>query len=162
MSIYKWIAFLPLVFGLQVLVKNYFFQVNFALAIVYIFSIKTVSERSGFASVKPEAKSTLFGVTVGLAEDALSGSIIGPAILSKGLAGYLSCTAFSDLIFKWTPLWGALAIGLLTLLDGFVIVTMRNIFSGLSISGPGSFASVFYQALINLPFGLFVRAGSAR
>lgn len=153
---------MPVVFGLQVLVKNYFFQVNFALAIVYVFSIKTITERSGFASVKPEAKSTLYGAAAGLMEDALSGAIIGPGVLSKGLAGYLACNAFSDLIFRWTPMWGALVIGLLTLFDGFMMVTMRNIFSELTLSGPGSFASVFYQALLNVPIGLIVRAGSTR
>lgn len=153
---------MPLVFGLQFIINNYLVQVNIVLALVYIFSILTISERTGFASARPEAKATLFGASAGLLEDILAGSIIGPSMLSKGMAGYLSCYLFSDLIFIWTPLWGSLAIGLLTLLDGFIIVTLRNTFSDMYLSGPGSFASVFYQALLNVPLGILVRARSAR
>jgi hypothetical protein len=161
LNIYKWIAILPLVLAIQYLVGSYIVQVNLVLAVVYIFSILTITDRVGFASVKPEAKAALFGASAGLIEDILGGSIIGPSVFSKGMAGYLSCYLFSDLIFMWTPLWGSLAIGLLTLLDGFIIVTLKNTFSEMHISGPGSFASVFYQALFNIPFGMFVRARSA-
>lgn len=101
-------------------------------------------------------KGLLMGSIIGLIEDSLSGSILGPHLLSKGLIGYLSAFLHSRL-FLWTPVLGILTLIILTIADGFAVYTARSVFSTMP-SGIGTAAFIIgMQSLFNAPFGVFLK-----
>ena len=135
---------------------------NLTLALVYSFGIKTASHQpaaSGSDDVAPEIISTIFGAGIGLIEDVLTGSLIGPNLLSKGLAGFISSIVYREIFFRWESVLGGVVLAVLTLLDGLVVIGARELFSSTTTGGPAVVELVIIQSVMNIPLGLLVRAG---
>lgn len=159
MRIVKWIFFAFLI----ILVQTQFFFlkdfVNISVAIVYFFGLKSLQNISsyGYSSARPEIEGVIFGVAVGLIEDILSGSIIGPCLLSKGFIGFITPVVFTNFVFKWTPLWGAIIIVLFTFVDGVLVAGSRVIFTGIIINNANIFKMLFIQPLLGIPFAIILK-----
>jgi rod shape-determining protein MreD len=105
-----------------------------------------------------EIKGLFYGSLIGTVEDSLSGAFLGPHLLAKGLAGYFSSLVYSRL-FIWTPLFGVISMIMFTFADGIAVFMLRSIFDGMPASVGAALYVIFIQALMNAPFGLFLRPG---
>ncbi|NCO83818.1 MAG: rod shape-determining protein MreD [Nitrospirae bacterium CG_4_10_14_3_um_filter_44_29] len=124
-------------------------QPDLAAAIAYYFGLKN-----------GEAKGLLFGSFVGLIGDSLSGGILGPNILGKGLVGFLSASMSSTTsrgFFRWTPVLGVIGISLLTAVNGIIVFLSKTIFERMPASIPSAISIILTAALINSLFGIFMR-----
>ena len=82
-----------------------------------------------YAGIKyGDIKGMFIGAFIGMIEDSLSGTILGPNLLSKGLVGYTSSFLYSR-FFMWTPLLGVISISLFTFADSFMVFILRSIFT---------------------------------
>ncbi|MBA3070682.1 MAG: rod shape-determining protein MreD [Nitrospirae bacterium] len=120
-------------------------QPDLAAAIAYYFGLKN-----------GETKGMLFGSFIGLIGDSLSGGILGPNILGKGMVGFLSAF-MSGSFFRWTPVLGVLGISLLTALNGIIVFLSKTLFEHMPTSIPSAISIIFTAALINSLFGIFMR-----
>jgi hypothetical protein len=157
-----WFFFTALALLLQPKLALYDCPLNLTLALVYAFGIKTASHQSaasGSDDVTPEIRSALFGAGIGLIEDAMVGSLIGPNILSKGIAGFMSSIVYRDIFFQWASVLGGVVLPVLTLLDGLVVIAARQLFSSTTIGGPAVIELVIIQAVMNIPIGLVLSPG---
>ncbi|MDI6744860.1 MAG: rod shape-determining protein MreD [Thermodesulfovibrionales bacterium] len=118
---------------------------DLAAAIVYCFGLKN-----------GETKGMLFGSFVGLIGDSLSGGILGPNILGKGIVGFLSAS-MSGSFFRWTPVLGVIGISLLTAVNGIIVFFSKTLFEGMPTSIPNAISIILTAALINSLFGIFMR-----
>ena len=159
MNVLKWILLAGLVFLLQTQCPFIREFSNLTVILVYYFGLKSHQRNSGrdYSGSKAEFESVVFGVIIGGMEDVISGSIIGPGILSKGLLGLMTPVVFTDIIFKWTPLWGAIIIVIFTLFDGIVVVCTRVMFTGIHVTGAILFQTMCVQSITNMPFGILLR-----
>ena len=103
-----------------------------------------------------ETKGLLLGALTGALEDALSGSFIGPRMLSKGIIGFSSYFFISGGFFRWTPVVGAIAVALLTASDNFIVFWTRTIFDKMPATLPEALFVTVMQALLNAPAGIFM------
>ncbi|MBF0557779.1 MAG: hypothetical protein HQL08_03250 [Nitrospirae bacterium] len=159
MNSLKWILLAVLVFLLQTqctFIKDY---LNLTVVLVYYFGLKNHQQNydKDYSGNKAGLESMAFGVIIGLTEDVISGSIIGPGLLSKGLLGLMTPLVFTDMVFKWTPLWGAIIAVIFTLLDGTVVIGSRMLFTGIHITGAVLFRIICLQSVMSTPFGLLLR-----
>lgn len=159
MKILKWLFLIVLVFLLQTqfyLLKDFF---NITVALVYFFGLKSLRNVSAreYSSSRIEVESIIFGIAVGLAEDILSGSIIGPGLLSKGIIGLITPVIFTSMVFKWTPLWGVIIIAIFTILDGVIVMGSRVLFTGIHLTGVNVLQMLLIQPIMNIPFGIFLK-----
>ncbi len=120
-------------------------QPDLAAAIAYYFGLKN-----------GETKGMLFGSFVGLIGDSLSGGILGPNILGKGMVGFFSAF-MSGSFFRWTPVLGVIGISLLTALNGIIVFLSKTLFEHMPTSIPSAISIIFTAALINSLFGIFIR-----
>ena len=118
---------------------------DLAAAIAYYFGLKN-----------GETKGLLFGSFIGLIGDSLSGGILGPNILGKGLTGYLSAF-MSGGFFRWTPVLGVVGISVLTAVNGIIVFSSKSLFEGAPTSVPNAISIIFTSALVNSLFGIFIR-----
>ncbi len=130
------------VFLIQSVISIELIKLNLTLLLVYYFGLK-----------KGELQGVAVGISVGFLEDTLSGQLIGPGMLGKGLAGILPAY-LSDGFFIWTPLLGMLAV---FALDETVVYTSLSIFSQRPAPLQDFIALTFVKALINAPFGWLIR-----
>jgi hypothetical protein len=147
---------------LQPKITLFGFPVNLTIALVYVFSARTLATQPGglsFTDVSAETKAASFGAAVGLIEDMMSGVIPGLNLMSKGLLGLLSIVVFRDFISQWTPAIGAAVIFTLTILDGIIIVTSSQLIMDVDINEYAAMQMIFVQAIINLPLGIIFRFG---
>ncbi len=159
MNALKWILLTVLVFLLQTqcsFIRNFS---NLTVILVYYFGLKSHQRNSDrdYSGSKAELESVAFGVIIGLMEDVISGSIIGPGLLSKGLLGLMTPVVFTDMIFKWTPLWGAAIVIIFTLFDGIAMACCRIMFTGIHVNGALLLQAMCVQSVINMPFGILLR-----
>ena len=159
MRLLKWIIFAIFAILLQ---TQFSFLGRFfsgTVIIVYFFGLRSRLKLSAFAwtANKVEVTGVVYGALVGIVEDVITGSVIGPGLLSKGLIGLLTPIVFTDFIFKWTPLWGGIAIVLFTLLDGAVIVATQTYFAGIHISGISLIQIFLLRSIMNAPFGVLLK-----
>lgn len=120
-------------------------QPDLAAAIAYYFGLKN-----------GETKGMLFGSFVGLIGDSLSGGILGPNILGKGMVGFFPAF-MSGSFFRWTPVLGVIGISLLTALNGIIVFLSKTLFEHMPTSIPSAISIIFTAALINSLFGIFMR-----
>lgn len=120
-------------------------QPDLAAAIAYYFGLKN-----------GETKGMLFGSFIGLIGDSLSGGILGPNILGKGMVGFLSAF-MSGSFFRWTPVLGVIGISLLTALNGIIVFLSKTLFEHMPTSIPSAMSIIFTAALINSSLGIFMR-----
>ncbi|MBA4349085.1 MAG: hypothetical protein C0415_03735 [Thermodesulfovibrio sp.] len=163
MKILKWISFVFLAFLIQAKIEIFNYPLNLTPTLVYIFSFKALHNPSnvgGYLSGAAELKGTLFGAGIGLMEDVLTGSIIGPDFFSKGLIGFISAVIFTDVVFRWTPVLGGIAVIILTLADGFISTGLRMFFTDITINGVYTLQMILFQSVVNIPFGILVKPGN--
>ena len=120
-------------------------QPDLAAAIAYYFGLKN-----------GETKGMLFGSFIGLIGDSLSGGILGPNILGKGMVGFFSAF-MSGSFFRWTPVLGVIGISLLTAVNGIIVFLSKTLFEHMPTSIPSAISIIFTAALINSLFGIFMR-----
>ena len=120
-------------------------QPDLAAAIAYYFGLKN-----------GETKGLLFGSFIGLIGDSLSGGILGPNILGKGMVGFLSAF-MSGSFFRWTPVLGVIGISLLTAVNGIIVFLSKTLFEHMPTSIPSAMSIIFTAALINSLLGIFMR-----
>ncbi|MBI4689262.1 MAG: rod shape-determining protein MreD [Nitrospirae bacterium] len=118
---------------------------DLATAIVYYFGL-----RNG------EVKGMLFGSFIGFVGDSLSGNILGPNILGKGLVGLFS-SFMSGSFFRWTPLSGAIGLFLLTVLGGTIVFLSRTMFEQMPTSVMNAVYTILISAVINSIPGIFLK-----
>ncbi len=162
MTLAVWIIAAALALLLQPKLSLFECPLNLSVAVVYAFGIKNAIQQSsakGSGDVSREIKATIFGAVVGLIEDGMTGSLIGPNVLSKGLTGFISSFVFRDIFFLWGSALGGLVLCLLTIADGVVVVWIRLLFSNTVIGGRAVVDLVMIQAIMNIPVGLLVNPG---
>lgn len=101
----------------------------------------------------------VLGSTIGSIEDSLSGTFLGPCFLSKGLIGYLS-SFMSGSFFKWTPVFGAIGIASMTILDSLVVLLSRSFFDRVATTTEAAFLIILIQTLFNTPLGILIKPGN--
>jgi rod shape-determining protein MreD len=103
-----------------------------------------------------DIKGMFIGAFIGIIEDSLSGSLLGPNLLSKGLVGYTASFLYNR-FFMWTPLLGMVSISLFTFADSFMIFILRSIFNRMPAGTGAAFTIILIQSLFNAPLGLFLK-----
>lgn len=98
----------------------------------------------------------LSGAGLGVLSDSITGNILGPDLLGKSTAGYLSSFLKRGL-FTWTPLLGFFGVFFLTTCDGIISYTSTAIFSRPPTALSGAAVIIFWQAAFNSIFGLFIK-----
>lgn len=101
-------------------------------------------------------KGIVFGALVGILSDSLSGDMLGPGILGKGMVGYFSpllCNAF----FRWTPLVGLMGLAVMTAFDRAVSFGVLSIVGEMPSAGLYALFQVTGPAVMNSIAGLFLK-----
>ena len=104
------------------------------------------------------ARGLMFGASLGIVADGLAGGILGPNLLGKATAGYLS-SFLKGGMFMWTPLLGFFALMVLTILDGAVSFFSLNIFAQPPTEMSNAMVIMIWQGAINSVAGLFIKPG---
>lgn len=165
MNYVKWAFFIFLTFLLQTQLSIFHSPLNLTVVLVYYFSLKILPRRPKtdvYFGSRSEIKGMAFGAFVGLLEDILSGSIIGPNFFSKGLTGFLAVVVFTEIVFKWTQLLGAITIIMFTILDGVLVTGSRIIFTNINISILDALQMIAIQTVANIPFGIILKPSKFR
>lgn len=162
----KWIILSFFAFFTQIQLSTILnIPLNFLVILVYYYALKNISElpkKDVFKRWSVEMKVSFFGVLIGLCDDLLSGTLIGPSMFSKGTIAILTVESFSSIFFNLTPLLGVVAVVAITILDNIIILAFRMLFSSLSdINLTMIMKMIFSQAIMNLPFGIIIK-GSGR
>lgn len=118
---------------------------NLTAAIVYYFGLKN-----------GETKGILFGSLIGIIGDSLSGGILGPNLLGKGLVGFFA-SFMSGSFFRWTPLFGMIGMSVLTAFDGIIVFMSRAVFERMPTSISNAITIVLISSLLNSLLGIFLR-----
>lgn len=147
--------------GVQTQLSFPFGHLNITVVLVYYYGLKTLENDNPreFHGARLELRGALFGVLVGLAEDTISGHVLGPYFLSKGLIGFLTPLLFMDVIFKWTPLWAGIIIAVFTVMDGVIVIGAGMIFSEFNVNTASAVQETLFQVLLNVPLGMLLKAG---
>jgi len=159
-SALKWPLFIILALILQTQISIFGYPLNFMILVVYAFVLHTArktAKNEEFHTGEWEIKCTVFGALIGMLDDLIAGSIIGPSFLSKGLAGFFSSVLFGNVFFRWTPLLGIIVIFFLTIFDGMLQVILRMIFSDTKIDMQDVLLMILFHALANIPFGILLK-----
>ena len=102
------------------------------------------------------AKGVLFGSLIGVIEDSVGGTILGPNLLGKGMVGFFS-SFMSGSLFRWTPFLGVISLMALTFMDGSIILLSRAIFDAMPTSLSNGIITLLVQGLLNGILGIFLR-----
>lgn len=137
-----------------------------------VFFALFLQSRLSFLGVKPdltvllayyagirygERRGLLIGILIGAIEDSVSSAIIGPNLLAKGMIGFFASSFVSGGIFRWTPLLGGIAAGMLTFVDNSVVFLLRSIFESMPAMPTTALYIAAMQSLLSAPLGLFIR-----
>ena len=155
-----WIVITIVIFIIQTQVDFLNQPLNITTVLVCVFGIKNIVKNphvKGYWSGKGEIKSALFGAIVGLIEDGLSNSIIGPSLLSKALIGFASAYIFTEIFFRWTSLTVASVLALLTVFDSIVIVSLRVLMTTIKINTFLFYEMLLIQVVTNMIIGFLVK-----
>lgn len=172
MKFFVWAFFVFLTFLIQTQFSIFNTPLNLTVVLSYSFALKSLPRKTntfafhsmtdGYFGSRAEMKSTAFGALVGLLEDIISGSIIGPNFFSKGLIGFISVVAFTEVVFKWTPVFGVIMVTVFTVLDGVIVASSRIVFSNIQISMLNAVQTLIIQAIVNIPFGIIFKPAKFR
>ena len=111
-----WAVIILLTFIIQGSVSIFDVTPNLTVVLAYYAGIR-----------KKDVRGMFLGSLIGIIEDSLSGTLLGPNLLSKGLVGYFSSFVYSR-FFIWTPLLGIISISALALIDSTIVFLLRSIF----------------------------------
>jgi rod shape-determining protein MreD len=104
-----------------------------------------------------ETRGLLVGALVGILEDSVSSSLIGPNMLSKGAIGYFASYAVYGGVFRWTPILGIIALSLLTFIDSSIVFLSRSLFDVMPAAISTYLFITLMQSLLNAPAGIFIK-----
>lgn len=161
-STYQLVFLIFLTFLIQTQVSISGRHLNLSVVMVYFFGLKSLPRQCKFKmdpyfGSRAEIKSMVFGAFVGLIEDILAGSIIGPNFFSKGLIGFLTVLVFTEIVFKWTLFLGVITIVIFTLLDGIIVTGFRVIFASININIIDVLKTIAVQTIVSIPFGIILK-----
>ncbi|MBE0427131.1 MAG: hypothetical protein IBX72_10885 [Nitrospirae bacterium] len=118
---------------------------NFTAVLAYYLGVK-----------RGKINGMFFGSFIGIVEDSLSYTFLGPNLLSKGMIGYLS-SLISSKLFIWTPVLGIISISILTITDSFIVFVSRSVFDIMPVSIGVAVFIILIQSLLNAPLGIFIK-----
>ena len=161
MTLVAWIFVAVAAMIFQSKISLFGYPLNLSVVIVYAFGISQSIQQSASrsVSVSAEIKSVIFGAAVGILEDGMTGTVMGPNLLGKGFAGFVSSFIFRDVFFQWDSVLGGIVLCLLTVADGFIVIGARLIFSNAAVGGWAVSRLIVLQAIMNIPLGLLIRPG---
>ncbi len=111
-----------------------------------------------YAAIKYQGLAGIFtGLLIGFFEDLLTLSILGPHMLGKALVGYVATLFTSGKFFRWTPVLGLIGVSIVTVIDGATVYFSLGIFEKLPQEPERALYIIIMQALLNTPFGLFLK-----
>jgi rod shape-determining protein MreD len=145
MTYVLWAGIILFTFFIEERISVFHVAPNFAALLVYYAGIR-----------KGKLEGLFLGSIVGTVEDSLSGTFLGPNLLSKGIIGFFS-SFMSGSFFRWTPLLGAIGIGVLTMVDNTIVFTTRSFFDRMPTGFGAAAFKIIIQSLINIPLGLFLK-----
>jgi len=145
MTYVLWTGIILFTFFIEERISVFHVAPNFAALLVYYAGIR-----------KGKLEGLFLGSIVGTVEDSLSGTFLGPNLLSKGIIGFFS-SFMSGSFFRWTPLLGAIGIGVLTIVDNTIVFTTRSFFDRMPTGFNAAVFKIIIQSLINIPLGLFLK-----
>ncbi len=145
MTYILWIVIILFTFFIEERISIFHVAPNFTVLLVYYVGIR----RGG-------TEGLFFGSIIGAIQDSISSAFLGPNLLSKGIVGYFS-SFMSGSFFRWTPLLGAIGIGVLTIVDDTVVFATRSFFDRMPTGIKAAAFKIIIQSLINVPLGLFLR-----
>jgi rod shape-determining protein MreD len=108
-----------------------------------------------------ENRGLMAGVLIGYLEDSLSYSIIGPNLLSKAVIGYFSAFFVTGGFFRWTIMFGIVAVSAMILADNTMVFLLRTIFDKMPLSFSDFLFITIMQAVMSGPAGIFLRPKNA-
>jgi len=139
-----------LLFMVQILFTSRGSPLNLLILPVYVAGLRS-GYQSGFWT----------GILIGFMEDALTGGILVPSILSKGVAGVAASSMFGR-VFIWRPFTGAVAVAVLTVLDESIRFLMLAFFFSLPATPGELLLYSIISSLILMPAGYVVRPGNGK
>ena len=161
MKFFKWMFWAGAAFLLQTQFSFSLGRPNITVVLVYYYGLTSVAGLNSrdIRGSRPEIESVAFGALVGLAEDVISGPLLGPSLLSKGLIGFLTPLLFMDVIFRWTPLWAGMIVSLFTVMDGVIVIGAGMVFGDLNVNMTHAVRELAFQVLINILLSMGLRPG---
>jgi rod shape-determining protein MreD len=144
-DILLWTSIILGLIVIQSLITITSFKLNLTILPVFYLGFKK-GDLSGFSS----------GIGTGLIEDILSGYLIGPSILSKGLIG-LFASLLNEKFFVWTYTMGILSVFFITIIDEIIIYLSLSIFSHQPAVLTNFILASVIKGLINSPFGGIIK-----
>jgi rod shape-determining protein MreD len=145
MTYMLWIVIILFTFFIEERISIFHVAPNFTALLVYYVGIR-----------KGGTEGLFLGSIIGTIQDSLSSALLGPNLLSKGIVGYFS-SFMSGSFFRWTPLLGAIGIGVLTIVDDTIVFVTRSFFDRMPTGIKAAAFKIIIQSLINVPIGLFLR-----
>lgn len=145
MTYMLWIVIILFTFFIEERISIFHVAPNFTALLVYYVGIR-----------KGGTEGLFLGSIIGTIQDSISSAFLGPNLLSKGIVGYFS-SFMSGSFFRWTPLLGAIGIGVLTIVDDTVVFATRSFFDRMPTGIKAAAFKIIIQSLINVPLGLFLR-----
>lgn len=109
---------------------------------------------------KGARKGLLTGLLTGMVEDGLSGNILGPHLLGKGIVGF-SSSLLSGSLFRWTPVLGLIGLFFFTVIDGLAVFVMKTLFNIQFIPASRLLTTLLFQGTLNCLAGVFLRPENA-
>ncbi len=164
-STIKWLLFIFCAFILQTKILVFGYHLNLIILVVYAFIIHTVrrtTKKEEFRRAEWEIKCTTFGGFIGILDDIVSASIIGPSFLSKALIGFFGAVLFGNILFRWTLVLGFIVIFFLTIFDGLTQLIVRIILSDFRIGIYSVTQMILLQALINIPLSILFQPDESK
>jgi rod shape-determining protein MreD len=140
-----WTVIITALFAVKTNITVFGTSLNLTVLVPFYFGLK-----------KSPEKGLMIGVTVGLIEDSLSNTILGPNIISKGSIGILSSLLLGR-FFVWTPLFGVLACFAITFFDSIIVYTCRELFFVQPALFKGAVVKMLVQSAFNAPIGYFIK-----
>jgi|GEM_PF-4670007 rod shape-determining protein MreD len=102
-----------------------------------------------------------FGAFLGFLEDGLSASILGPAVLAKGMVGY-TASFLPRGFFRWSPVLGFLGAFSLTFLADALQYASLGVFWQAPTTLGQALAAAALAGLLNGVLGVFIRPRDER
>jgi len=162
MNVFLWTIYFCGAFFLQIMASPLLAPLNLTVLLVGLFgraAAHVYTDQHGFSSHRAEYAASLFGMGCGLVEDLLGGGLIGPGMLSKAAIGLISAVIFSDVLFRWTPVFGGLTMIAFTVLDWVGESGALAIFGAVPMVFSATILPLLFQCIVNGIVGMAIRPG---
>lgn len=142
---------IAVMFAFMIQSKVYIFGISPALTVIipYYTGLKGGARRG-----------IITGALIGMIEDSLTGNLLGPHLLGKGVVGF-SSSLLSGSPFRWTPILGILGLFSLTVIDGITVFITKTLFNIQYIPASRLTVTVLFQGILNSIAGIFLKPENA-